>query len=287
MKKTVSLLLLLTVFSFALPAQDKKIIVKNFDPDILELRAKTDPVYDKNKTPASLVSIFLANADSLVFRGNILKALHGAPGEWLLYLPAGTEWIEVATQGCEPLHYDFPDDKPLLSAYGYTLNLGILQTNPLRALIMPSFSFNQSHYSYGLMLGICKRNGVYVHAKTDLNFGLNPTLSCDGDGKVDGAQAWFTGNTKKSRLALTGGYLRKLADPLYLYVGGGYGSRILAWEMYTDGGYEYAKVTPSTFVGYEAELGLIYRPGIIAFSAGVQTNQFKYYEANVGIGLMF
>ena len=25
----------------------------------------------------------------------------------------------------------------------------------------------------------------------------------------------------------------------------------------------------------------------VAFSAGVQTNQFKYYEANAGIGLMF
>ena len=43
----------------------------------------------------------------------------------------------------------------------------------------------------------------------------------------------------------------------------------------------------NSFTGYEAELGLIYRPGVISFSAGVQTNQFKYYEANVGIGLMF
>ena len=86
---------------------------------------------------------------------------------------------------------------------------------------------------------------------------------------------------------MTGGYLRKLADPLYLYVGGGYGSRILAWKMYADGDYAWARVTDNSFTGYEAELGLIYRPGIIAFSAGVQTNQFKYYEANVGIGVMF
>jgi phosphate-selective porin OprO/OprP len=125
-------------------------------------------------------------------------------------------------------------------------------------------------------------------AKSDFKFGLNPALSCDDDGRVDGVVGWFTGNEKKSRLALTGGYLRKLADPLYLYVGGGYGTRVLAWEMYVDENqYEYVRVEPKSFKGFEAELGLIFRTGIVAFSAGVQTNQFKYYEANVGIGLMF
>ena len=59
MKKIVSLLLFLSVLPLALSAQDRKIYVKSFDADILELRAKTDPVYDKNKIPASMVSIFL------------------------------------------------------------------------------------------------------------------------------------------------------------------------------------------------------------------------------------
>ena len=269
-------------------AQDKRIYSRSFDPDILELRAKTDPVYDRNNQPAAMVSVFLASVDSLSFKGNILGQLHPGPGEWILYIPAGSEWVEVAAEGHDPLHFDFPTDKPLLSAYGYTLNLGVLHTNPLRALIMPSFSYNQSHYSYGLMLGIGKRNGGYIHAKSDFNFGLDPTLSCDDAGKVDGVQAWFTGNAKKSRLALTGGYLRKLSDAFYLYIGGGYGTRTLAWEMYVDNGqYDYARVEPQSFTGYEVELGLIVRAGIVAFSAGVQTNQFKYYEANAGIGLMF
>ena len=287
MKKIVSILLFLSVFSSVLSAQDRRIYVKSFDPDILELRAKTDPVYDMNRIPSSMVSVFLTTKDSLVFKGNILQSMPGGPGEWILYIPAGTEWIEVAAEGCEPLHFDFPEDKPLLSAYGYTLNLGVLLTNPLRTLIMPSFSFNQSQYAYGLMLGICKRNGGYIRVKSDFSFGLNPTLSCDGEGKVDGVQSWFTGESRKSRWAVTGGYLRKIIDPLYMYVGGGYGSRVLAWKMFADNNYEWARVTPSSFTGYEVELGLIYRPGVIAFSAGVQTNQFKYFEANVGIGVMF
>ena len=287
MKKILPFLLLLSAFPFVLAAQDKKIYVKSFDADILELRAKTDPVYDNNKVPSSMVSIFLPTTDSLVFKGNILHLMAAAPGEWIAYLPAGTEWIEVASEGCEPLHFDFPEDKPLLSAYGYTLNLGILQTNPLRTLIIPSYSYNRSQQSFGLMLGVCKTNGVYVRAKTDFNFGLSPTLSCDGEGRVDGVQAWFTGESRKSRWALTGGYVRKIADPLYLYAGAGYGSRILAWEMYADGNYEFARVSSNSFSGFEAELGAIYRLGAVAFSAGVQTNQFKYFEANVGIGVMF
>ena len=144
MKKIISILLFLSVFSSVLSAQDRRIYVKSFDPDILELRAKTDPVYDMNRIPSSMVSVFLTTKDSLVFKGNILQSMRGGPGEWILYIPAGTEWIEVAAEGCEPLHFDFPEDKPLLSAYGYTLNLGVLLTNPLRTLIMPSFSFNQS-----------------------------------------------------------------------------------------------------------------------------------------------
>ena len=288
MRRILPVLLALFLLPHSIGAQDKRIITKSFDADILELRAKTDPVYDKNNKPAAMVSVFLAKADSLSFKGNILEQLHPGSGEWILYIPAESEWLEVTAEGCEPLHFDFPEEKPLLSAYGYTLNLGILLTNPLRALIMPSFSYNQSQYSYGLMLGIGKKNGGYVRAKTDFSFGLNPTLACDGEGKIEGIQGWFTGNSKKSRFAITGGYLRKIIDPLYVYAGGGFGSRILAWEMYTDNGnYEYVRVTPNSFTGFEAEIGIIYRPGIVAFSAGVQTNQFKYYEANVGIGVMF
>ena len=108
MKKIVSLLLFLSVLPLALSAQDRKIYVKSFDADILELRAKTDPVYDKNKIPASMVSIFLTTKDSLVFKGNILRTVTGGPGEWIAYIPAGTEWLEVAAEGCA---------RPFMGAY--------------------------------------------------------------------------------------------------------------------------------------------------------------------------
>ena len=48
-----------------------------------------------------------------------------------------------------------------------------------------------------------------------------------------------------------------------------------------------AENTDQTFNGIEADLGLVLRAKNIAFSAGVQSNSFKYFEATVGIGIMF
>ena len=159
---------------------------------------------------------------------------------------------------------------------------------PLWTLMMPTFSFNQAQSSYGLMLGLGKKNGGFIHAKTDFHFGLNPALSCDADGIINGVKGWFSGEPHKSRFAITAGYLRQIVEPLYAYAGGGYGRRILAWEMYgAEDTYDLVRVAPNSFTGFEAELGLIFRRGNFAVSAGVQTNQFTYYEANVGIGVMF
>ena len=86
-----ALFLLLMLAPCRSAAQDKRIINRSFDADILELRAKTDPVYDKNNQPAAMVSVFLSAVDSLTFKGNILAQLHPGPGEWILYIPAGSE----------------------------------------------------------------------------------------------------------------------------------------------------------------------------------------------------
>ena len=117
---------------------------------------------------------------------------------------------------------------------------------------------------------------------------LKPSSNCSGDGTVDGETAWFTGASRKSRFAITGGYLRQLAVPLYLYAGGGYGSRVLAWEMYmAPGEYQYARVSTHSFSGIELEFGLLLRLNAVAVSAGIRTNQFKYLEASAGVGVLF
>ena len=153
---------------------------------------------------------------------------------------------------------------------------------------MPTVSFNTAQSSLGLMIGLCSKRGGYIKAVSDFNFSLNPSLSTNGDGLVAGSHAWFTGRSERSRYSITAGYLRKIAPPLYIFAGAGYGRRILAWEFFAGGEkYDFAKVNPNSFTGTEAELGAILRIRGLALSAGVQTISFKYYEASIGVGIMF
>jgi hypothetical protein len=286
-------LLALLALPFLLQAQDKRLVVRRFDMNQGDLRAKADPVYDKTHKPAALVEIVFTDRDSIRIEGNIVGNPEHDPGKWAVYMPEGAQWIDLSAAGYAPVRFAFPAETPLLSAHTYLLELGVKTSrsssvNPMWTLVMPTFSYNQSQLSYGLMLGLGRKNGGYVHAKTDFHFGINPSLSCDADGNIQGVKGWFSGEPHKSRFAVTAGYLRQLVQPLYVFVGGGYGSRILAWEMYgAEGSYDLVRVAPSSFTGVEAELGLIFRLGGFALSAGVQTNQFRYYEANVGIGVMF
>ena len=292
MKRALFLILLL--LPVLLQAQDRVMVVRSFDVNLADMRAKAEPVYDSNRKPAALIEIVCASKDSLHIESDRMLQQQHFPGKWVIYLPEGTSWIDIAVDGCEPLRFDFPADKPLISAHAYLLEVAIKVKNPMRTLIMPTFSYNKSQLSYGLMLALGKRNGGFVHAKTDFHFGLNPELSCDAGGNVNGTQGWFTGESQKSRFAITAGYMRQIFEPkngnmgFYAFVGGGYGSRILAWEMYqAENTYEFVRVEPSSFTGFEVELGALFRIGPVSISAGVQTNQFKYYEANVGIGVMF
>lgn len=286
-------IILILMLPVALMAQEKRLVVRNFDVNLIDRRAQTDPVYDHNEKPAALIEITLATADSLHVKGNIVDYEY-EPGKLLVYMSSDSRWIDLALTGCEPFHFEFPATKPLQPGLAYILELGVKVLNPMRTLIMPTFSYNKSQLSYGIMLALGKKNGGFVHAKTDFHFGINPTLSCDAAGYVDGVKGWFSGSSQKSRFAVTAGYMRQIFNlkdgnmGLYIFAGGGYGSRILAWEMYqSENTYDFVRVVPNSFTGYEVELGALYRLGPVAISVGAQTNQFKYYEANVGIGVMF
>lgn len=160
-------------------------------------------------------------------------------------------------------------------------------------LAMPVVGMGRSQLSGGLMLGWMKATGGYLKVKS--SFTSAPTddgFECDEEGvllasdqhALEGKRPWYSGEKKKSRFAVTAGVLRKVASPLYLFAGVGYGSRTLAWET-VDG--QWVKNNDFSFAGVEAELGALLHWGNLAFSLGVQTNSFKYVEGNLGVGVMF
>lgn len=156
-----------------------------------------------------------------------------------------------------------------------------------RTLVMLEAGYHPSQISFGAMVGMVETNGAYLRFRSD--FGSASTdLECDDTGYLTaggtGLPYYKEGATSKARMSITAGYLRRIAKPLYLYVGAGYGSRTLAWET-IDG--ELVKNTDHSATGVAGEIGAIGRFGKFALSVGYQTVNFKYHEASLGIGFMF
>lgn len=292
MKKFL-VILVICCLSQVVAAQNRRMVVKGFSKaEIGDIRARASKVLDNNQKLTALVEVSLPVADTSVVFDGIIGSPVKSVGNWLIRVAEGTLDIRIAIPACETLTFAFPE--VIESGRVYKLQLSVQESQKLRSLIMPVFSYNSSQLSYGLMLGICKSYlGGYIKAKTNFEFGIEPTLECNSDGYINGVKGWFSGESAKSRYSITGGYLGQLFQTkknaaLYAYAGAGYGQRLLAWQVRgTDGEYEYAKVSPVSYSGVEAELGLIFRAGSFAVMAGVQTLQFKYIEANVGIGVMF
>ena len=290
MKRVVILFFLL--IPFFLHGQNKRIVVREFKKaDIGDVRARTSPVLDHNKRITALVDITVPVTDSDILFDNVLGHPLKRAGSWIVRVAEGTPKIKISVPGYAPISYSFPE--LLESGRVYEMTLGILDMLKYRTLILPVYAYGPSQSSFGAMIGICKRHGGYTKVRTNFTFDIKTTSECSDNGMIGGVKGWFTGENKSSRQTFTAGYLgllfQTLGDAaLYAYGGGGYGTRVLAWQVYgTETEFEYSKVTSRSFSGWEIETGLVFRKGGFALMTGIQTNQFKYVEANVGFGIMF
>ena len=168
---------------------------------------------------------------------------------------------------------------------------------PLNVLLMLEGAWQPAFFSYGVMAAVVGTHGGYVRARSDFgsvssdarsDFGsVSSDLECDDTGALTNGQGtpyYKEGVKHKARLSITAGYMYRIARPLYLYVGAGYGSVTQAWETIDD---EIVKNTDGSASGVAAEIGAIGRFGRFALSLGCQTVGFKATEASVGIGVFF
>lgn len=273
----LALLLLLTGFSYA---QELKVVsFQRLDRDLL---ARTQERVDLNEVPCAVVRVSVPNAKEYVFEGNIIGDVVYKPGEAIVYMTNNTRNITIKSDNFGSLKFDFPERLEKRVVYKLTLKLEQSEANKIRTLVMPVAGIGSTP-SFGAMIGVVKKFGFYAKAKYNFK-SLTTEGECDDNGLMGGNQAWFTGNTESSRLAVTGGLLIRLALPFYVYAGGGYGYKKLGWET-TDG--IFAENIDQSYTGAEAEVGCILRLKNFALSGGVQSNSFKYFEATVGIGFMF
>jgi hypothetical protein len=277
------LLLLAFLLSLCSLARAQELKVSAFQRMDRDLLARTQERLDLNDVPCAIVRISVSDVRSYTFEGNIIGDIIYKPGEAIVYMTEGSRNLTIKSDKFGSLRYEFTQHLERQVVYKMQLLLIQPEANKIRTLVMPVVGLGQAT-SYGIMIGVVKKSGFYLKAKTNLK-SQTTTLECDADGlNAEGTPLWFTGEKSTARLAVTAGLLRRLSLPLYLYVGAGYGYKKLAWET-ADG--LWAENTDKTSTGVEAELGLILRSKNFALSAGVQTNSFKYMEATVGVGIMF
>ena len=136
--------------------------------------------------------------------------------------------------------------------------------------------------SFGLTVGSSKRVGWYASLSSNFRLG-EARYECDGAGVIAGLSEpySYTGEKRSSRMGVTAGMVFRLFDPLYAYVGGGYGVRNKYWQL-DDG--SWARCTDDSYRGVAIDAGLMLHFGGVGVSLGMQTIGVDYLEAKIGIG---
>jgi opacity protein-like surface antigen len=136
--------------------------------------------------------------------------------------------------------------------------------------------------SFGLTVGSAKKLGWYVGLNSNFKF-QNAGYECDQTGTISGmsSEYSYSGNKSTSRLGATAGMVFRINDPLYAYVGGGYGLRNVFWQLENG---SWAKCTDDSYQGVALDAGLMLHFDGFGFSLGVQSIGFNYLEAKIGVG---
>lgn len=144
-------------------------------------------------------------------------------------------------------------------------------------------------YSYGLTYAFVKRAGMYFSAMSNFNFRFNSDYIGASDASVGGIYPLYSGEKEYTKLTATTGLMVRFCEPLYMYMGGGYGYRGLFYET-VDKEWVAVHGEHCIFHGGVAEIGLIGNIYGFSLSLGfsIITDFDNYYpEAKVGIGYCF
>ncbi|MBR5147087.1 MAG: PEGA domain-containing protein [Bacteroidales bacterium] len=207
----------------------------------------------------------------------------------------GEHQLRLTKIGC----YDI--EKTITVVEGKTLNVNekmvAMSRKDLRAS-MPKNEKNDKTYltadmaysvapemSYGLTVGQLRKVGWYVTAMSNFKFdAINCELECDKDGRIDGDMAFYDGETTSSRISVGAGALLRVAEPLYLKAGVGYGLRDIAWHEI---GSRWIKNSYYSYRGMELDAGVLLSFGMLNVSCDAVLNMGHNVEFKLGLGISF
>lgn len=142
---------------------------------------------------------------------------------------------------------------------------------------------NMSRSAVGLTFGQLKKFGWYVSAMTGLESeAKSAVMECDENFRVDGHLPFYTADYTASRLSLTAGMMYRVAKPLSVKLGAGYGQRLLAWELEGGG---YVRDASRSYKGLELDAGVQLFLGRFNLSLDYVNTSLKCSEVKIGLGI--
>lgn len=151
--------------------------------------------------------------------------------------------------------------------------------------LLASWGVQEHENTGGLMAGIMKRHGVFVHGQT--NFRSFATEGeCDENGlwkEMDAVPYYKTG-VDYSVWTLTLGAIHRVVGLWHVFEGIGYGERKVVWESL-----EGVRLRNADYSckGWAAEVGCMVEVRRFAFSVGVTTIKGEYWLPSLGVGINF
>ncbi len=141
-----------------------------------------------------------------------------------------------------------------------------------------------STLTYGAMATVThNRLGFYLKGRSNFTKDIHESV-CSSDGTSDGTIIWTTGREKHPAWNLSAGVIFKIAGPLGIYAGSGYGSRTTLWEEASG---SWVKVEEYSFRGTCADAGIFLGISNFSASVGISSIRFRNPAFEVGVGLRF
>ena len=139
--------------------------------------------------------------------------------------------------------------------------------------------------SYGFCVGSVKKFGWFVTAMSNFDFrAMQYDYTADADGCVEGNYPVYTGETCSTRVSVMAGAMWKVASPLSLRAGVGYGMRMKSWGTADNA---LVRMPGDSWTGVDISLGAQFQLKRVVLSVDAVTTGFESVEAKVGVGYSF
>ncbi|MBQ6301370.1 MAG: hypothetical protein IJK75_03140 [Bacteroidales bacterium] len=155
---------------------------------------------------------------------------------------------------------------------------------PWRIGVMAIGGWRPSTWTYGAMATVThNRLGFYIKGRSNFTKDIHESI-CSSDGTSEGTIIWTTGREKHPAWNLGAGVIFKIAGPLGIYAGSGYGNRTTLWEEASG---SWAKVEEYSFKGACADAGIVLGIRNFTASLGISSITFRNPSLEIGVGLRF